>query len=74
MKILDQISQNDSPAIIFKDIAINYSELQNRILKTSHYLLENDINADDRIIILLNNSVEFIILVFSLWNIGAIPV
>jgi len=74
MKILDQISQNDSPAIIFKDIAINYSELQNRILKTSHYLLENDINADDRIIILSNNSVEFIILVFSLWNIGAIPV
>jgi len=74
MNILDHIPQNDSIAIIFNDKNINYSELQKRILDTSHFLLLNDINDNDKVIILSNNSIDFIILVFSLWNIGAIPV
>lgn len=74
MKILDHIPQNDSVAIIFDDDNLSYSGLQKRILNTSHYLLKKEIRENDRVIILSYNSVEFIVLIFSLWNIGAIPV
>ncbi|PJB00225.1 MAG: o-succinylbenzoate--CoA ligase [Ignavibacteriales bacterium CG_4_9_14_3_um_filter_30_11] len=74
MEILNYIPLNNSAAIIFNDITINYSKLHNKISKTSNSLLENNIKLDDRVILISNNSIDFIIQVFSLWNIGAIPV
>ena len=69
-----KIFQNESAVIISKDETINYSVLQKKVFSVSEYLLEKGIKENDIVAILGRNSIDFIILILSLWEIKAVPV
>ncbi|OGU74324.1 MAG: o-succinylbenzoate--CoA ligase [Ignavibacteria bacterium RBG_16_34_14] len=80
MNILDFIrpTENkvnpDSVAVIQNDKEITYNEINSSVEKTSFFLKNVGIKENDIITLLSNNSLEFIVTVLSLWEIGAVPV
>jgi O-succinylbenzoic acid--CoA ligase len=64
----------DCTAIILNNRKITYGELSSLVDNTASYLLETGINENDIVPLLFNNSIEFIVYILSLWEIGAIPV
>ena len=63
-----------SVAIIDDNRSIAFSSLTNIVNKTAHYYFEHGINRNNNIAILGNNSIEYVIAIYALWKIGAIPV
>ena len=61
-------------AIISHEITYTFRELNNKVLETAQTLIENGIQADDRIGIYSKNNVDFVILVLALWQLSVIPV
>ncbi len=61
-------------AIICDDVNISFSELTNFITGTANYFLNNGIKPKEHIAILSNNSIEYVISIYALWRINAIPV
>jgi len=59
-------------AIIYEEREITYKELNDRVNRTSNWLLAKGIKNGDRISVLLYNSLEFIELFFAASRIGAI--
>lgn len=53
---------------------ISYIELYSLTGKRAYYLQQKGINEDSIITLLFNNSLEFIVTILALWEIGAIPV
>jgi len=74
MDVFDKIFQNDSLTIIFKDKTIGCGELKKKVLAAAYYLIEKNIKENERVVILGNNSSDFVILILALWKIGAVPV
>lgn len=68
-----KLSVNEK-AIIFNDNEITYIELQKLSFQAANYLEKSGINKDDRIAIISENNLEFIISIFALWLIGAVPI
>lgn len=66
--------QSESAVIISKNKTITSSELQKKVLSATEYILEKGIKENDRVVILGNNSIDFIILILALWEIKAVPV
>ncbi|MCH8942593.1 MAG: o-succinylbenzoate--CoA ligase [Bacteroidetes bacterium] len=69
-----KIFQNESAVIISKDETINYSVLQKKVFSVSEHLSEKGVKENDIVAILGRNSIDFIILILSLWEIKAVPV
>ncbi len=61
-------------AIVDDKRSLSFSELTKLINGTAHYFLDNGIKPKERIPIFSNNSIEYVISVFALWRINAIPV
>ncbi len=63
-----------SIAIIDDNKSIPFSSLTNIVNKTAQYYLEQGINRSNNVAILGNNSIKYVITIYALWKIGAIPV
>ncbi len=61
-------------SIILSNKKISYGELFSNVNKSLNFLIKKDIKENDIVALIFNNSFEFISLVLSLWEIGAIPV
>ena len=61
-------------AIINDDKSISFSELSKTVNRTAQYYFDNGVRSKSLIAILANNSLEYVITVFSLWKVGASPV
>ncbi len=63
-----------SHAIIDDNNSIPFSSLSNIISKTANYYFTKGVKHNSNIAILGYNSIEYVIAIYSLWKIGAIPV
>jgi len=53
--------------------SVAYHELEDQIDRTSSQLRRIDLKENEYVGVLSNNSPDFVILIFSLWKIGAVP-
>ena len=80
MSILDLIRPPEikvnpaSTAILYNNEEITYRTINSLVNKTSYFLNEKGVKENDIVALLFSNSLEFIITLFSLWEIGAVPV
>jgi O-succinylbenzoic acid--CoA ligase len=61
-------------ALIFNDKCYSYNELFLKINSVSVALKKLGIEKNDNVALLSSNSDEFVIIIFALWNIGAVPI
>lgn len=61
-------------AIVFEDQAVTYKELNDRVNRTAHLLLEKGIAKGDRVAVVLANCVEFLEVYFACAKLGVILV
>jgi o-succinylbenzoate---CoA ligase len=64
----------DSVAIITHDLKLTYSQLDEKISSTIQSLSGLGIKEHDKVAILRENNIDYVILILSLWEMGAIPV
>ena len=64
----------NNDALICDEEKISYKELYYKANLCSKMLLDKQINKNDRVIILYQNSIDFYIAYFAIWTIGAIVV
>ena len=64
----------DRTAVIAGDTRLSYAELGDRILRVAAGLRELGIGRGDRAVVHLPNIPDFLVLVYALWELGAIPV
>jgi O-succinylbenzoic acid--CoA ligase len=67
------VRQNKA-AIITPDTILTYKQLNERICTTLQSLQNLGIKRRDKVALLSENSLEYVILVLSLWKLGAVPV
>jgi len=74
--LFDDICQNnlDAEAITFNDETFTYNEIYNKVRKLAAGFLANGIEKGTNTVIVLENSIEYILSYFALFYIGAIPV
>ncbi len=68
-----KLSEKDK-AIIFNGRKISFGELQEFTMQAASYFEKSGIKQNDHVAIISKNNVEFIITIFALWLIGAVPV
>ena len=61
-------------AIITSSISYTFDEQRKKVLSTAGYLRKQNISAGDRIGIIGQNDVDFVIITLALWQISAVPV
>jgi len=61
-------------AIIDDTRSILFSELSEIVCKTAQYYFENGILPKSNVAIIGNNSIEYVITIYALWKLAAIPV
>jgi O-succinylbenzoic acid--CoA ligase len=61
-------------AIISSKINYTFEELRQKVLRTSKFLMENNIESKDKIGIFSQNNIDFVVAVLALWQLSAIPV
>lgn len=64
----------DKVAVIDGDVKISYEELNLEVKYYAKGLLEKGINKGDKVVIQLPNCLEFLIISFAMFKIGAIPI
>ncbi len=64
--------QSDSPAILFGRRAISFKQLDQYVWSTVKTLKKFGINPGDRVAIVDQNSVEYLIVLLSLWRLDAV--
>ena len=76
MNLFDAIFKNDreSPAVIYQGRTISYRDLRRRTIDMAKVIASLGTNADDRIVLLLNDSPEFIEAFIAICSMGAIAV
>ncbi len=67
-------SEPASTAAIYKDTELSYKNLAELVDKTAFYLTQNDIKENNVVCLLFNNSIEFIVIILALWEVGAVPI
>ncbi len=75
----DLISNNaaaypDKVCIFFKDRTYTYAQLEQKVLSTASVLEESGVKKGDRVLILLENSPEFVFAYFGVMKLGAVAV
>ncbi|MGB5531096.1 MAG: o-succinylbenzoate--CoA ligase, partial [Ignavibacteriaceae bacterium] len=61
-------------AIISSQSIYTFEELRQKVLKTSHFLMNNGIESNNHIGIFSQNNIDFVIAVLALWLLSAVPV
>jgi o-succinylbenzoate---CoA ligase len=61
-------------AIITSSILYTFDELRKKVLNTAGYIRKQNISAGDRVGIIGQNDVDFVIITLALWQISAVPV
>jgi o-succinylbenzoate---CoA ligase len=61
-------------AIISSSTTYTYDQLRQKVLSTASYLKNQNISFGDRVGIISQNNIEFVINVLALWQISAVPV
>ena len=74
MVSLDNITSSGNPAIIFEDKSLDHFELSKLATNTAAKYFTMGIRPGDKVAILSENSFAYVISVFALWRINAIPV
>ncbi|MCI0515803.1 acyl--CoA ligase, partial [candidate division KSB1 bacterium] len=64
----------DKSAVIHNTNSITYSQLNYQANQLSHFFLEQGIQKGDRIAIILENSIEFIVAYYAIAKVGAVSV
>ena len=64
----------DATAVISEEESLSYSVFRDRIDSFTIYYKNTGINFNDKVAILSGNNLKFVISIFSLWQIGAVPV
>ena len=71
MNITQHILKNKTIKIIADDnTVVNNQTLKSLVKKTSKVLLQNNIQKNDNVAIVLNNSIDFVVSFFSIVNVG----
>ncbi len=77
MKLIGLLSKSrneNSIAVITPSGSISYKEFEGRISFMIEKLLETGLHKGSRAAILSKNSLDYAVLIFALWRIGAVPV
>jgi O-succinylbenzoic acid--CoA ligase len=61
-------------AIVSSSVSYTFDELRKKVLTTAGYLHKRNISAGDRVGIMGQNDVNFVINILALWQISAVPV
>ncbi len=64
----------DRVALIHQDIQLTYQELYLRACRTSALLQERGVKVADRVVLCCENSLEFYVAYYGIWQIGAVVV
>jgi amino acid adenylation domain-containing protein len=64
----------DNIALIEKDRKVSYSELRCRVLQVAADLLRDGVGRGDRVVILVANSIEFVVAFWAIQYVGAVAV
>lgn len=73
--LLDQVrSQPDHHAIIHDDARISYGELWQRIMKAAKRLRERGVDQGDRVVMLMDNSVHYVVAYYAIMYLEAVSV
>lgn len=67
-----KLLNSDNPAVIWRDRAISYSQLFRAVDARVEQLRATGIKSGNRVGIVSPNSIEYTVLLFSLWSIGAV--
>ena len=67
-------SIKNSVFIISNDVKISYREFEKKVNNISSYLKNKGISEGDNVAIISENNPDFILLIFSLWKLKAVPV
>ena len=69
------LKQNPSAqSVISSTKNYTFEKLRQKVLMTSQFLMDEGIKSNDRIGIINNNNIDFVIIVLALWQLSAIPV
>ena len=64
----------DKVALIHGEVRANYAEINNRANHLARWLIENDISKGDRVVLLLENSLEYVVSYYGVLKAGAVAV
>ncbi|MFZ0452708.1 MAG: o-succinylbenzoate--CoA ligase [Ignavibacteriaceae bacterium] len=67
-------SVKNSNFIISRDIKISYCQFEEQVSNISSYLKDKGIDEGNNIAVICDNNPDFILIVFSLWKLKAVPV
>lgn len=62
------------PTIIYKDEPITHAELDNRVNRFAHALMDQGVGREDKVATMLNNCHEFIVSFFACAHLGSVAV
>ena len=69
------LKQNlSAKAIISSSVSYTFDELRNKVLSTAGYLRKQNISSGDRVGVIGQNDVAFVINILALWQLYAVPV
>ena len=69
-----EAGREDNVAICCGDEQVSYGELARRINRFGHALKELDVGREDRVLLVLNDTISFPVAFFAAMRIGAVPV
>ncbi|MCX6151713.1 MAG: o-succinylbenzoate--CoA ligase [Ignavibacteriales bacterium] len=77
--IIDFLNKNsdsilNNPVIYFDNVVISYREFEERILIATNKLISLGINQGTHVTLISENNLDSITILFSLWNISAVPI
>jgi long-chain acyl-CoA synthetase len=64
----------DKVALVHEDIHVTYTEINNKANQLAHWLIDHGVQLGDRVFILLENSLEYVISYYGTLKAGAIVV
>src|SRR5689334_5790107 len=67
-------SRDDHVALIEGDRTVSYSGLRAKVFKMATRLLEDGVGRGDRVVMLIPNSIEFVVAFWAIQYIGAVAV
>jgi len=64
----------DKIALIHGEVRASYVEINNRANHLANWLIENDVSRGDRVVVLLENSLEYVVSYYGVLKAGAVAV
>ena len=64
----------EKTALVHEDVRATYAEINARANNLAHYLIDHGISRGDRVVILLHNSLEYVVAYYGILKTGAVAV